>query len=293
MNDESKPDETNEQIEQAQKPESQAPGAQAESIEEKQKPKMSKLAVLSIVCLVAACGVFVLYLGLGGLVIPLAVEKMILPAGVVALAVALVAGVIALVMIKASGGALAGRRLAMLGILVPIIVAVAYVRSSAPAEETQEPPSIRCRSNISRLAGEINNYRADNDGRLPKAEKWCDILLEQANVEESLFSCPLDEGARCSYSLNKYAAQAGADLPADMVLLFESKAGWNQVGGPELFIAPHRGRRGTTGCVAFADGKGDFITADNVDSLNWKGDKDSEEAEPDNAEPQAGNAEEK
>ena len=293
MNDETKPDETNEQIAEAQKSESQAQNAQAEPNEEKQKPKMSKLAVLSIVCLVAACGVFVLYLGLGGLVIPLALEKMILPAGVVALAVALVAGVIGLVMIKASGGALAGRRLAMLGILVPIIVAVAYVRSSAPAEETQEPPSTRCRSNISRLGTDMLAWAQANEGRLPAAEKWCDILLSEAKTDESMFKCPEAESGRCSYSLNKYAAEAGGDLPADMVLLFESGPGWNQVGGPELFIAPHRGRRGTTGCVAFADGKGRFITADNVDSLNWKGDKDSKEAEADNAEPQAENAGEK
>jgi hypothetical protein len=256
--------------EQTEQPESEAQNAQPEPIEEKQKPKMSKLAVLSIVCLVAALTIFVLYLRSGEAAIPLGLEKLILPLDVAILAIAFISAIVALVKIKAAAGALAGRRLALLGIIVPIIVAVAYVRSSLPAEETKESPSIRCRSNISRLAGEINKYRADNDGQFPKAEKWCDVLLEQIKVDESLFSCPLDKGARCSYSLNKYAVQAGADLPADIVLLFESAPGWNQVGGPELLTMPHsvRNRKGCN--VVFANGKSRFVSEENVDTLRWK-----------------------
>ncbi len=114
---------------------------QAEQAQQSKKPKMCKLAVLSIVCIVAAFAVLVIYLKSGEASISLAVERMLLPAGVVVLAIALVAGVIALVMIKASGGALAGRRLALLGIIVPIVVAVAFVRSSTPTEEPLVLPS--------------------------------------------------------------------------------------------------------------------------------------------------------
>lgn len=269
MTDASKPPEP-EQTEETEQPESQAEPAQPEPAEESQKPKMSKLAVLSIVCLVAAFAILVIYLRSGEAWLPIAVERLLIPIGIAALAIALVIGVIALVMIKASSGALAGRRLAILGIIVPIVVAVVYVRSLTPTEEPLVLPSTQCIANIRQLAEVISEYRRDNDGRFPKAEKWCDILLEQTKAEESLFACPLQEGARCSYSLNKYAAEAGSDLSEDIVLLFESGPGWNQVGGPELFIATHESRRGTAGCVVFANGKARFVSEDELDILKWK-----------------------
>jgi hypothetical protein len=267
MTDDAEPEQT-EAAEQTEEPQQ---SDQAEPTLEGKKPKMCKLAVLSIVCIVAAFAILAVYLFSSEASIPLRLENLLMPAGVAILAVALVAGVIALVMIKASGDALAGRRLALLGIIVPIVVAVAFVRSSSgPTEEPLVLPSTQCRSNISQLAVLISEYRRDNDGRFPKAEKWCDILLEQTKAEESLFACPLAEGARCSYSLNKYAAQAGSDLPDDMVLLFESKPGWNQVGGPELFVAPHESRRGNSGSVLFGNGKARFVSEDGLEELNWK-----------------------
>lgn len=275
MTDEAKPDETerNEQIAETKQPEhSRGPrDGQAEPAEETQKPKRSKLAVLSIVCLVAAFAVLVIYLKSGEASIPLAVEKMLFPAGVVVLGIALVAGVIALVMIKASGGALSGRRLALLGIIVPIVSAVAFMRTSPGTcyECVPVSPTQQCRSNIIQLASEINKYRDGNEGRFPQAERWCDILLEQTK-DESLFACPLQKGARCSYSLNKYAVEAGSDLPEGMVLLFESEPGWNQVGGAELMITPHESRRGNTGSVVFASGRARFVSEDDIDELNWK-----------------------
>jgi len=289
MNDEikSEQNEPAEQTEGTQQPESQAEPAGPEQAGEGQKPRVSRLAVLSVLCLVAAFAVLVIYLKSGEASFPLALEKMLLPAGAVVLGIALVAGVIALVMIKASGGRVGGRRLALLGIIVPIVSAAAFLRTSPGTccECVLVSPAQQCRSNIIQLAGEINKYRDGNEGRFPQAEKWCDILLEQTKPDESLFSCPHDEGARCSYSLNKYAAEAGSDLPGDMVLLFESGPGWNQVGGPELFTAPHESRRGSAGNVAFANGKARFVFEEDVDSLNWKG-EDSKEAEAEDEEPE-------
>ncbi len=285
MTDASKPPEPEqtepaEQTEGTEQPESQAEPAQPESAEESQKPKMSKLAVLSVVCFVAAFAVLVIYLKSGEASIPLAVEKMLFPAGAVVLGIALVAGVIALVMIKTSGGALSGRRLALLGIIVPIVSAVAFMRTSPGTcyECVPVSPAQQCRSNIRQLASEINKYRDGNEGRFPQAERWCDVLLEQmgadpsrrglAAADESLFKCPLQKGARCSYSLNKFAAEAGADIPEDMVLLFESGPGWNQVGGPELLTTEyHKG----IGCnFLFADGHAAFIKKEELDTLRWE-----------------------
>ena len=209
------------------------------------------------------------------------------PAKRAILAIAFISAIVALVQIKAAAGALAGRRLALLGIIVPIVVAVAYIRSSSgTAEQSQVTPTSQCRSNISRLAEVISEYRRDNNGRLPAAGKWCDIVLERLGGDESLFACPLAAGALCGYALNKYAAEAGTDLPENMVLLFESAPGWNQVGGPELFAAQHRSRRGSVGIIVFGNGKARFISEEGLDGLNWKGVQDSESEEPEGEESQ-------
>jgi hypothetical protein len=283
MTDETKPEQTepSEQIEEVRQRESEAQPAQAEPTQEGKKPKMSRLAVLSIVCLVATFAVLVIYLKSGEAWLPVTVERLLIPIGIATLALALVTGVIALVLIKVGRGVLAGRRLALLGILVPVVVGVAYVRSSSGTDDAEQQvlPSTRCRSNISLLAGEINKYRHNNDGQLPNAEKWCDILLGELKGDESSFTCPLAEGGRCSYSLNKYAVEAGADLPEGMVLLFESEPGWNQVGGPELFIAQHKSRRGENGCIVFANGKARFVSEEGLDEMNWNGEKENEEEE--------------
>lgn len=57
--------------------------------------------------------------------------------------------------------------------------------------------------------------------------------------------------------------------PGDMVLLFETKAGWNQYGGPELFTFDNHDPKG--GCVLLNDGKVKFIrTEDELHALRWK-----------------------
>jgi hypothetical protein len=57
--------------------------------------------------------------------------------------------------------------------------------------------------------------------------------------------------------------------PADTVLLFETKAGWNQHGGPELFTFDNHDPRG--GCVLLNDGTVRFIrTEEELHALRWK-----------------------
>jgi hypothetical protein len=282
MTDEAKPDET----EGTQQPESQVEPTEAEPTEQEgKKPKMCKLAILSILCIVTAFAVLAMYLFSSEASIPLELERLLMPAGVAILAFALIAGVIALVMIKASDGALGGRRFALLGIIIPIVAVVAFMRSKAPDEEPLVMPSTECMKNIRQLGADLLAYAEANDGKLPAAEKWCDVLGGHVK-DESLFACPLAEGARCSYALNKYALEAGADLPEDVVLLFESKPGWNQVGGPELMITPHVSRRGNAGGVFFAGGRSRSIPEENVEELNWKPGQDTEEEDKEDEEPE-------
>ena len=58
---------------------------------------------------------------------------------------------------------------------------------------------------------------------------------------------------------------------ADVVLLFETKAGWNQFGGPELLTTEHHEGKGCN--VLFNDGDVEFIKKEQVGELKWKVDK--------------------
>ena len=69
----------------------------------------------------------------------------------------------------------------------------------------------------------------------------------------------------------------GPDSPPDMVLLFETKAGWNQHGGLELFTFDNHDPKG--GCVLLNDGNLygvasptiRFIrTKEELNALKWK-----------------------
>ena len=58
----------------------------------------------------------------------------------------------------------------------------------------------------------------------------------------------------------------------DMVLLFETKPGWNQIGGLELLATDNHlksdhGRKGAN--VAFGDGHVEFIKAEDLSKLRW------------------------
>ena len=57
-------------------------------------------------------------------------------------------------------------------------------------------------------------------------------------------------------------------LPNDIVVLFDSKSGWNQIGGAEL-LAPknHNGK----GCnLLFGNMEVRFVEIEKLDKLRWK-----------------------
>ena len=288
MNEETRPEETegSEPAEQAE------PAEPTEQTQKGQKPKMCKLAVLSILCVVLAFVFGWMFLFMGEGTLPSWVEGNLLPGGIVALVIALVLGIASLIRIKLSAGGLAGRRLAWLGLIIPIVVGVAFLRSEQ-SEEAEIMPGRECQNNLRRLAAAFSAYGRNNDGQFPAAEKWCDELLEATKGNESMFKCPSAKGGRCNYALNIYAAELGGEVPSDMVFLFESKPGWNQIGGPELAVAGHQDRSGRKVChVIFGGGRGVAVDISEINELNWEGDEDSEETEEEkNIEPPTSNIE--
>ncbi len=94
----------------------------------------------------------------------------------------------------------------------------------------------------------------------PPANEWCDAI----RVREC--ACPGAGKGRCHYAMNP---NCRPDSPGDMVLLFETKAGWNQHGGRGLFTFENHDPRG--GCVLRNDGTVKFIrTEHELQQLRWE-----------------------
>jgi hypothetical protein len=102
----------------------------------------------------------------------------------------------------------------------------------------------------------------------PRPTEWDDTIVRVYGYSEMAlrpFKCPGAEGDKCHYAMNP---NCKSDSPADMVLLFETKASWNQHGGPELFTFDNHDPRG--GLVLLNDGTVKFIrTEEELKQLRW------------------------
>ena len=134
------------------------------------------------------------------------------------------------------------------------------------------PPGQECGVNLRGLAKAIKVYAYEHNDKYPPPDKWCDSLLQLDYVTEKEFICKSatmrgDQG-RSYYAMN---LNCEPNSPQDMVLLFETKGGWNQFGGPELLtFENHNG----LGCnVAFNNGRVEFIKPKDVGKLKWEGEK--------------------
>jgi len=113
----------------------------------------------------------------------------------------------------------------------------------------------------------------DNEGKKYSPSKWCDAIVRvyrAANISKKeimgSFKCPGAGEGKCHYALNPHCEP---NSPLDIVHLFETKAGWNQHGGPELFTFDNHEPKG--GCVLLNDGTVKFIrTKEELNKLRWK-----------------------
>jgi hypothetical protein len=99
-----------------------------------------------------------------------------------------------------------------------------------------------CQSNLKQLGLAINLYARDNKGYLPSAKKWCDLLSEHIidDSTKEVFKCPSAREGDYGYAFNKKLDGLYlADVPGDVVLVFEADGGWNLTGGPELLSLRH------------------------------------------------------
>jgi len=209
------------------------------------KPKFSKLAIASLIFGILGFVTF------GISVIP-----------------GLILGIAALVTIKKSKGQLKGGRTATFGIVVNTILLIIFAITT-PRPRRIPVDRIICGRNLKCFGYGIQVYANDNDGKYPSIDRWCDLLINNEYLTEDCFVCNKarkdGDKSRSHYAMN---SDCGPNSPNDVVLLFETKGGWNQFGGPELLTAENHDGKGAN--ILFNDYHVSFISVSDFNDLKWK-----------------------
>ena len=121
-----------------------------------------------------------------------------------------------------------------------------------------------CVKNI-RLLGIGIKSCPTGSGKYFTTDEWCDMLVEKLKVNKDRFTCRYENRGKSDFAINP---NSNWEYPSDIVLLFETKTGWNQSGGKEILSTEnHNG----LGChVLFNDLTVKFIKTENLDKLRWK-----------------------
>jgi prepilin-type processing-associated H-X9-DG protein len=221
----------------------------------KQKPKICKLAILSpllVVFIIVVAPVFFKNTFISHWMLFLIV--------IFFLIVSIVVGIVACRKINKSRGELTGKFTAILGIVLAVIIIV----SLPPSISEHNRQKFVCASHLHDLGVAINIYSKKNGGQYPAPNKWCDLIKDK-NITEKDFICPSSKAEKCSYAINP---NCEPNSPKDVILLFETKDGWNQFGGSELLTTEnHKGK----GCnILFNDGHVEFVKSAEIGKLKWK-----------------------
>lgn len=191
---------------------------------------------------------------------------------------AIIFGIVALVKISKSAGRLKGNGLAIAGIAIPPasppVVALLMgmlmgIMMPALARTRSIAQRMVCGANLSGLSKAMLIYANDCNDMYPTSSKWCDLLIEHADMPPQMFVCKAASEGPCNYAMNKNIEKLGTNSPPDMVLLFESKPGWNQSGGPEILTTENHNGDGCN--VSFVDGHVEFVKTEYLKNLKWEG----------------------
>ena len=98
-----------------------------------------------------------------------------------------------------------------------------------------DAPRIACEGNLRQLALVMHIHQSDRDA-YPEPGRWCDVLVSDVGTDADNFLCEGGGDGRCDYAMNPLCEP---NSPGDVVLLFESHAGWNGYGGAEWLSFKH------------------------------------------------------
>lgn len=146
--------------------------------------------------------------------------------------------------------------------IVQLMIAICV---PACRQAKKQSSKLECKGTIGTLNRGCLTYR-ENFKRWPDKQKWSDSIKPYVG-NSTQFKCATDKIGPCSYAMNASIPDNASELPDDMVLLFEGAPGWNNVGGPEDVVTDRHGKTGAN--IAFADGRVEFIEAEDIPKLRW------------------------
>jgi len=184
-------------------------------------------------------------------------------------------GAIAPLQIKRAKGRRTGYALAVSGIIINTLLGAGLAADYWSEYRWRTlGPRLNCAANMRSLALAMIIYASDDEqGRFPAADSWCDLLLKDNRAQDDQFVC--EEAAkkggnpRCNYAINPNARPSS---PPDTVLLFETRDGWNQHGGPEILTTENHGGKGCN--ILFNNGSARFVRTKDLAKLKWKVEED-------------------
>lgn len=253
----------------------------------KEKP-VCWLSTLSGICLSLIVPCFLLVIIWEGNELPDAVETILGICMGVSIVISPIIAIIAKIQIALSDGQLGGGRPANFVIIGSCIILIIAAGPAVSMPQLEISRRMMCRSNMNELVKAMRDYAQKNDGRLPEADQWCDVLITRGDADIYTFRCMASDAVygESSYAMNINASgKKLSELPETMVLIFETNAGrtdiertgslkerlffeelskkqsyiedrkvfkerWNQAGGPEILAKNHK--NGTN--VALANG---------------------------------------
>lgn len=188
----------------------------------------------------------------------------------------LILGIIAMVKVKNSGGRLSGNGLALAGVIVsgiflvmiPVFGLLGGMLLPALVAAKQKAQAINCVNNEKQLGLAIRIYSGDNTNHFPAAATWCDAIKAEVGSEKVFKCIAATSGARCGYAFNaKLDGLDESKINPQTVAIFESDAGWNASGGPELMIT--KPRHAHVFVVSLADGSVHQLREAQLSTLRW------------------------
>ena len=138
---------------------------------------------------------------------------------------------------------------------------------------------VLCAARLMTFRRAFEAYCSGEDARMyPSSDKWCDLLVERAGASKDQFLC-CGAVKASDKNLSHYAINPNCEpnSPPDMVIIFETKAGWNQHGGLEILSTKHHQNKGCN--ILFNDGSVQFVTKDKLHELKWKTEEKRHERE--------------
>ncbi len=150
-----------------------------------------------------------------------------------------------------------------------LIAFIALQIFNVTTKRVRASPLRWCVANMRHLSYEIERHAEQHNGQLPPAEHWRETLVEPNSIFNHL-RCPIDAPkGLSSYALNENLTDTPlADIPGNVVLLFETAPGKNPVGGRELITAKHHYGKGAM--VLFANLHIEFVKTADFNDLRWQ-----------------------